>query len=39
VLSIENKLHGLLGVAFGVGQSRKRAGSAAQNLSVLNRIA
>jgi predicted transposase YbfD/YdcC len=36
---IENKLSGVLDVAFGEDLSRKRAGNAAQNFSVLNRIA
>ena len=36
---IENKLHWVLDVAFGEDRSRKRAGHAAQNFSVLNRIA
>jgi predicted transposase YbfD/YdcC len=36
---IENKLHWVLDVAFGEDLSRKRAGHAAQNFSVLNRIA
>lgn len=36
---IENKLHWVLDVAFGEDLSRKRAGYAAQNFSVLNRIA
>ena len=36
---IENKLHWLLDVAFGEDYSRKRAGHAAQNFSLLNRIA
>jgi predicted transposase YbfD/YdcC len=36
---IENKLHWVLDVAFGEDQSRKRAGNAAQNFSLLNRIA
>ena len=36
---IENKLHWVLDVAFGEDLSRKRAGNAAQNFSVLNRIA
>lgn len=36
---IENKLHWALDVSFGEDQSRKRAGYAAQNFSVLNRIA
>lgn len=35
---IEKKLHGVLDVAFGEDQSRKRAGNAAQNFSLLNRI-
>jgi predicted transposase YbfD/YdcC len=35
---IENKLHWVLDVAFGEDQSRKRAGNAAQNFSLLNRI-
>ncbi len=37
--SIENKLHWALDVSFGEDQSRKRAGYAAQNFSILNRIA
>lgn len=37
--SIENKLHWVLDVAFGEDLSRKRAGNAAQNFSLLNRIA
>ena len=36
---IENKLHWALDVSFGEDQSRKRAGNAAQNFSLLNRIA
>ena len=36
---IENKLHWVLDVAFREDLSRKRAGHAAQNFSVLNRIA
>jgi predicted transposase YbfD/YdcC len=36
---IENKLHWVLDVAFGEDHSRKRAGHAAQNSSLLNRIA
>lgn len=36
---IENKLHWVLDVAFGEDLSRKRTGHAAQNYSVLNRIA
>jgi predicted transposase YbfD/YdcC len=36
---IENKLHWVLDVAFGEDLSRKRAGHAAQNFSVLYRIA
>ena len=36
---IENKLHWSLDVAFNEDNSRKRAGHAAQNFSVLNRIA
>jgi predicted transposase YbfD/YdcC len=36
---IENKLHWVLDVAFGEDRSRKRAGNAAQNFSLLNRIA
>jgi len=36
---IENKLHWVLDVAFGEDLSRKRAGNAAQNFSLLNRIA
>lgn len=37
--SIENKLHWILDIAFLEDQSRKRAGNAAQNFSVLNKIA
>ncbi len=36
---IENKLHWVLDVGFGEDLSRKRAGHAAQNFSLLNRIA
>ena len=36
---IENSLHWILDVAFHEDQSRKRAGSAAENFSVINRIA
>jgi len=36
---IENKLHWVLDVAFGEDLSRKRAGHAAENFSLLNRIA
>lgn len=36
---IENSLHWVLDVAFNEDQSRKRAGHAAQNFSILNRIA
>lgn len=36
---IENSLHWVLNVAFNEDHSRKRAGNAAQNYSVLNRIA
>ena len=36
---IENKLHWVLDVAFGEDLDRKRAGHAAQNFSVLNRLA
>ena len=36
---IENKLHWQLDVSFGEDQSRKRDGYAAQNFSLLNRIA
>jgi predicted transposase YbfD/YdcC len=36
---IENSLHWILDVAFNEDNSRKRAGNAAQNFSVLNRIA
>jgi predicted transposase YbfD/YdcC len=36
---IENSLHWVLDVAFNEDSSRKRAGNAAQNFSVLNRIA
>jgi predicted transposase YbfD/YdcC len=35
---IENKLHRVLDVGFGEDLDRKRAGNAAQNFSVLNRI-
>ena len=35
---IENKLHWALDVAFGEDASRKRAGNAAQNFSVITRI-
>lgn len=37
--SIENKLHWVLDIAFLEDQSRKREGNAAQNFSVLNKIA
>lgn len=37
--SIENKLHWVLDVAFGEDASRKRIGNAAQNFSILNKIA
>lgn len=37
--SIENKLHWALDVSFGEDLDRKRAGNAAQNFSILNRIA
>lgn len=36
---IENSLHWVLDVAFNEDQSRKRAGHAAENFSVINRIA
>jgi predicted transposase YbfD/YdcC len=36
---IENQLHWVLDVAFHEDQSRKRAGNAAQNFSLVNRIA
>lgn len=36
---IENQLHWVLDVAFHEDQSRKRAGNAAQNFSLINRIA
>ena len=36
---IENKLHWVLDMDFGEDASRKRAGYAAQNFSLLNRIA
>jgi predicted transposase YbfD/YdcC len=36
---IENSLHWILDVAFNEDHSRKRAGYAAQNFSVINRIA
>lgn len=36
---IENSLHWILDVAFHEDQSRKRSGNAAQNFSVINRIA
>jgi predicted transposase YbfD/YdcC len=36
---IENKLHWVLDVAFGEDLSRKRAGNAAQNFSLINRVA
>ncbi len=37
--AIENKLHWTLDVAFSEDASRKRAGNAAQNFSILNKIA
>lgn len=37
--SIENRLHWALDVSFGEDLDRKRAGNAAQNFSLLNRIA
>jgi predicted transposase YbfD/YdcC len=37
--SIENSLHWVLDVAFDEDNSRKRSGFAAQNYSILNRIA
>ena len=37
--SIENKLHWVLDVSFNEDASRKRAGNAAENFSVINRIA
>jgi predicted transposase YbfD/YdcC len=37
--SIENSLHWVLDVAFNEDNSRKRSGFAAQNYSILNRIA
>ena len=36
---IENKLHWMLDVGFNEDRCRKRAGHAAQNFSILNRIA
>jgi len=36
---IENKLHWVLDVAFSEDASRKRTGNAAQNISVLSKIA
>lgn len=36
---IENKLHWMLDVNFGEDASRKKAGNAAQNFSVISRIA
>jgi predicted transposase YbfD/YdcC len=36
---IENKLHWMLDVIFHEDQSRKRAGNAAQNFSLVNKIA
>lgn len=36
---IENKLHWVLDVAFGEDASRKRAGNASQNFSILSKIA
>lgn len=38
-LGVENKLHWVLDVGFGEDLSRKRAGHAAQNYSILTRIA
>ncbi|HWZ46554.1 MAG TPA: ISAs1 family transposase, partial [Candidatus Saccharimonadales bacterium] len=35
---IENKLHWVLDVAFGEDLCRKRAGHAAQNFSLINRL-
>lgn len=37
--AIENKLHWMLDVVFHEDQSRKRAGNAAQNFSLINKIA
>jgi len=37
--AIENKLHWMLDVIFHEDQSRKRAGNAAQNFSLINKIA
>lgn len=37
--AVENSLHWVLDVAFGEDHSRKRAGYAAQNFSLINRIA
>ncbi len=37
--AVENKLHWTLDVAFGEDASRKRTGNAAQNFSILNKIA
>ncbi len=37
--AVENKLHWTLDVAFSEGASRKRAENAAQNYSILNKIA
>ena len=36
---VENSLHWVLDVAFNEDHSRKRAGNAAQNFSLINRIA
>ncbi len=36
---IENKLHWLMDVAFGEDQSRKQAGNAAQNFSLISKVA
>ncbi len=36
---VENKLHWILDVSFGEDASRKRSGNAAQNFSILNKIA
>ena len=36
---IENKLHWQLDVSFNEDKSKKRAGNAAQNFSMINRIA
>lgn len=35
---VENLLHRTLDISFGESKSRKRAGSAAQNYSMINRI-